>query len=438
MRRIPMKYLKVSRAPAAMALLLWLSAIPGVSAYGAASLFTPETVLEYSLEQVKQVESDFPKDPQIHFIKGFIYYRAKQYERSIHEFTEGLKLSPDIPEIVDAIAYNYFLLTDYEQAIEWYQKSVAAGKPFERSYQRMGQSYEKLNKRKEAIAAYENEIEFYPDNAPARVYLGECYFSDDRLEAAKAQAETVIELKPIYPEPYYLLSKIYRKQGDQKSAEEMLKIFQEKKKEETVYLEDQEAPLSDREKAVQSAILTHVDIATVYQQRNRLEKAGYHLNRVLTIDPKNERARFELAKMYEERGELAKAAAITRELIALNPSDYRYHLGLGAIYAKQRQMNDAKSHLEIAIALAPDEPEAKRLLARIQLVHFKQSQAAIQLLEDIVNHNPKAEDYDLLSWAYFSNQNIDKSLDAMQRAIALDPTNKTYQERYNKILSRMK
>ena len=150
------------------------------------------------------------------------------------------------------------------------QKAIALDPTFMKAYDNLGLYYDALGKSEEAIRAYKDAIRLNreqrlhspwpalnlgaflfklgrPDEA--EVYLRESLQEDPRFPKAHFQlglllekggkyAEAIQELKqaaeidPSYPEPCFALGRIYRRLGDEKSAQAAFQMFQDKSQKE--------------------------------------------------------------------------------------------------------------------------------------------------------------------------------------------------------------
>jgi len=397
---------------------------------------TPDTVLDYSIRLVQETIQQKPDAPEPYFALGYVYYRASRYKDALNTFLKGLSIKPNQPDIVQMAAFLYARLNQDEKAVEWYKNTLALEPDAPSANERLGLSLQKLNRMEEATQAFERELQYHPENASTHVYLAERYLSGNRLEDAIRHAEEAQKYDVRYPEPYYLLSRVYLKQGDQEKANAMLKIFQQKKDEERAFYDALPQP-TDQERALQAAVTTHIDVGTLWYRFRQDAKSISHFLKALNLDPKNEKARYLLAGVYTERKESDKAAGLFRELLAMNPNDPRYSLGLGLLLADQKRWSEAQGCLEKTLTLSPNETPAQVALARVLINSNQDLPRAARLMESAIQKESTAENYDWLSFAYYVNGRLPESVEAMRTAMTLDPANRTYQARYEKLLSKM-
>jgi len=282
----------------------------------------PNTIKEYTAQQLGAAEKAFPNDPEVYFIKGYALHRCMKYEEAIDAFKKGLELKPNQADIAQMIAFIFAYIAKYEEAVEWYKKTAAIDPAAERANERLGLALVKLNRMDEAAKAFEAEIRYHPEDASSHFYLAERYFEAGRVKEASAQAELAMKYDPVVPEPYYLMAKILRKDGNAKGADAALKTFQEKKKEEEKIVE--QTPKTDDVKQTKlSAAQLHIELGAIYYRQKRDQEAEAHFLKALYFDPKSEAARYNLATLYQETRQTPKAESFYPELMAMNDKNPR-------------------------------------------------------------------------------------------------------------------
>ncbi len=404
----------------------------------AQSEITSENVLDYSINVANELIREYPQSPQAYSALGYVYYRGKKYEDAIEAFKKSLQIKPDQPVIVQMIAFLYNRLTQYETAVEWYRKTIALQADAPRANERLGLALQRLNRMDEAIQAFQNELKYHPEDASTHIYLGDRFFAANQLEEAEKHALLAKKYQPILPEPYYLLGKIYRKQGKKEEAKQVLQTFQQQKKHEQEFIEEAESDDPKLENPSIAAAKTHLEAGAVYYQMRNDAKADYHFKRVLSLDPRNATARYNLALMYQQAGKIDQAAQLYQELIAINPDNPQFLTSMGILRSMQKRYTDALPFLDKALSIDPDYINAKRAIGRILLSTNKDLKRALQVLQSVVQQAGESPDYDLLGWAYFANGMPQESLQSIQKAIDLDPENPLYRKRYQQISDRIK
>ena len=107
---------------------------------------------------------------------------------------------------------------DFQDAVEAFQKAVGENRKDYKSYYALGQSYEKLNKAKEAAEAYEEVIKIKSDYLPAREVLALLYFHQKKFQEAETHLKEARTLKSEVAEVYYCLGEIEQRENACRTA----------------------------------------------------------------------------------------------------------------------------------------------------------------------------------------------------------------------------
>ena len=102
------------------------------------------------------------------FVRGNGYYFLRDFERSRQAYEDAVVESDNfIADLCQlGIAYNYFATKDYERSTTILEK-IRLNNPSnvgENVYLLLGMSYEQLGQVKQAIAVYEDMVQFVPDS----------------------------------------------------------------------------------------------------------------------------------------------------------------------------------------------------------------------------------------------------------------------------------
>jgi Tfp pilus assembly protein PilF len=124
-----------------------------------------------ALEELAAARRDRPVYPEASAVEGRILRELAEYEESIDAFERAIREGRGVqPEAHTGIALVHVDKGDHEAAVLAFRKAISQLADTEPAlYQLLGASYEKLEKWKEAVAAYEKYLELAPDGklAPA-------------------------------------------------------------------------------------------------------------------------------------------------------------------------------------------------------------------------------------------------------------------------------
>jgi tetratricopeptide (TPR) repeat protein len=85
------------------------------------------------------------------------------------------------------------------------------------------------------------------------------------------------------------------------------------------------------------------------------------------------------------------------------------------------------------LEINPKEPAALNNLARVYLGARRELPEALAMCQKLVASDPKSANYDLLGWALYVNGRTNEAIQAVATAVAQEPANARYQERYRRL-----
>lgn len=115
-----------------------------------------------------------------------------------------------------------------------------------------------------------------------------------------------------------------------------------------------------------------------------------------------------------------------------------YAFRLGVLLGKQKRYDEAEPYLERAFTLMPENADALRGLIDCMVQLRRNPKLIISLTQDLTELEPTAMSFDLLSRIYYITGQLDESIEAMRKAMNLEPQNPVYKKRYQALLARQK
>jgi Flp pilus assembly protein TadD len=147
-----------------------------------------------------------PKSDEIKIEKGEEKGLEKSEEKAIKKMAK--EIARDRAEDFYLKGMTEFYEGDFKAAVTAFKKAVDENPKDYKSYYTLGQSYEKVNKAKEAEAAYEETIKIKSDYLPAREALGLLCFHQMKFKAAEPHLKEARTLGSTVAEVYYGLGEI--------------------------------------------------------------------------------------------------------------------------------------------------------------------------------------------------------------------------------------
>jgi tetratricopeptide (TPR) repeat protein len=228
------------------------------------------------------------------------------------------------------------------QAIEQYKLALQADPDSPVLSNGLANLYFRLGRIREAVSAAQEQINTHPNDVAAHELLGHVYLrslgdgqnaqSNEMLQAAIKEFETIAKLKPKDLETHLLLGQLYGFAHDSVKAEAEFKAAQ-------------------------------------------------------AIDPNSEEVVLSIARLYSERGNLASAANVIEGVPAEDRSA-RMDFALAGIYDQLKQPKNAVKAYQAAVDQDPDNMDAKRGLASA-LVAAGEMDAAAKIYAQILGSDPQ-------------------------------------------------
>ena len=122
--------------------------------------------------------------PALHFLQGMAFLRDQDYDHALEELKEAASLNTDLPRLHFSLGLAHFM----------------------------------LGQKKDAVAAFNDEIKRNPLDTPSQYYLAQAFEKDGDLDNALKWVGSALKLDPQSPEANGLLGKILFKQGKTSEA----------------------------------------------------------------------------------------------------------------------------------------------------------------------------------------------------------------------------
>jgi len=178
---------------------------------------------------------------------------------------------------------------------------------------KLGALFESLGRSAEALEHYQQAVRHKPDIAEAHGHLGMLFLSQFRLDEAIGAYQTALNLRPEYLDALINLGSALEQQGKPDDAAEQYA------------------------KALRVSPTTPTPTATwVCSWRTRQAgRSRWHLQKVVTFEPQNANAHYNLGNALLDLGEHARAAFHYAEVLTLHPGDEAASRKLALCQARQ-------------------------------------------------------------------------------------------------------
>ncbi len=165
----------------------------------------------------------------------------------------------------------------------------------------------------------------------------------------------------------------------------------------------------------------HAVLAAIQDRQGDLGPAEASYRRAMGIEPASADVCNNLGSVVLRQGRAAEAAEVLRRAVMLRPAFPQAHANLGRALAVLDRLDESAEQFRLAVAQAPRFPEAWDGLGRVLLAQYKWAEAG-DALRRAVDQKPTVATCLDLALACGSIEDMDGALDALHRAVRLDPT----------------
>jgi tetratricopeptide (TPR) repeat protein len=171
-----------------------------------------------------------PRDAEAWYYLGRTKYNENRFEEAIQAFQKCLDLQPQFVPAVDGLGLSHAGLGHIADAILSLQKAISMQENLTAKtpepYIDLGDILNQQARFEEALPRLQQAVMIAPRNIRAREVLGKSYMNLNQLPEAQHELETAVSIDSNLPVLHYLLSQIYRKEGQLDKAKSELELFQ--------------------------------------------------------------------------------------------------------------------------------------------------------------------------------------------------------------------
>ncbi len=378
---------------------------------------------------------------------GPYYFRAcaeavgGDYGAATADLTAALERKPDDPArlLVDRARYRNFALegqealADAEQALRYSPKLAAA--LIEKAL-----ALKLLGRREEALAAAEQAVALAPDHAETIARKAQVHRQFNDFEAALAECNRALALKPECEMALSLRADIWIHQGEYAKAiadcDAILRrspLWQDAhaaRGEALFHLGDLDGALAETTRAID----LRPNEPNGYYMRARIhERLGDHARKQVDVQKHidllsarkldSPAVHVVLGRAHAFAGRIQEAITHFTKAIEREPTLAEAYMNRAALLVQARRLDLAQKDAEKYLELDPGSFDAHRLAALIHLISGRGADA-VREYEKAVELKPagSVEVWNNLAHAYNISGRLDKSVEALERGLALNPT----------------
>jgi len=170
-----------------------------------------------------------PSDFTVHFHLGLLYFTTNRFALAENQFQKVVELNPSYMKAYDLLGQAEEEVDKEDAAQKSYRKAIELtdqqGLRDESAFLHLAKLLWNENQYRESLAPAQKAVELNPKSAEAHCVLGRVLEKLGDETAAEMVLARSTQIDANYPEAYYLLSRLYMKQGRQKEAAKALEAF---------------------------------------------------------------------------------------------------------------------------------------------------------------------------------------------------------------------
>ncbi len=282
----------------------------------------------------------------------------------------------------------------------------------------------------EAIDVLRASLAAHPDSLPNQVLLGQAYLQTKSYAKAKTAFLAATQLAPGYANAYHGLATACARLGQASEAaqyREQLKSLQAQQLGERI---EQSRSNQDLETTRRSMAEVFVGAGQLCSTRGDVRRAEQQWARAVELNPDSTAARAALAELYQRQDRIRDVLNVLLPLKTLRATDVSLWLRLGQLHSRLDEFEQAEQSLRQVTSVAPQRALGYAALAQLYLQWKGRTAEASTAAGEAVRREPTAANFVLLSAVRDRCGDTRGALDAIERALQLEPGNGDYQQRY--------
>ena len=414
-RRLP----EVDERPVA-----WEWSVPEL---GPASEPAFEELRNEAVEVAARLMQRFPSSPHGTTVMGLVHNRFGNADGAVKCWERSVELDPGFAPAYHGMGVVAFRKGEYDEAAALLRKALQLDPTLSEATVQLADALICLGRTEEAVALLEERIGITPGADRNVLYsLGHAYLQLHQYEKAKTHYLAALEADPAWTYAYYGLAQACAKLGQVEESKIYLEKFKQLIGDDLEAEIEQTRSFDDLASARQNVAYICVAAGRVYRSHQNLREAEEHWLKAARIAPKDTACREELARLYQESYRVEEALQTLEELAEIEPRNVMYQLDLGVLSARSGRFDAAEEAFQKVRQLAPRRPEGYLALVGLYLQSNQKLPEAVKLAGAVVELQPTARNYALLSAACRRNGDLSGALSAIERATELDPGNDEY------------
>lgn len=344
-----------------------------------------------------------PDIPELHYLKGKIFFQLKQYEKSKSAFNQVMSLDENYQSVHYQLGNIAFVQENYNTALAQYETEESLRindeqfdlKALSAIWIQMGRCHDRLGNTESSIDFFNKILARDSTNAEAFADLGQLYKNNGEFQKAKKYYKNALQYDPDNTEYQYFYGYLLLNSGETEQAIQLFNSILEEKawhysthyhlgrallQEGSTQEAEMHMTIADSLQDIDYSIATAEWTVEVYPHRadawiklgELLRKVGRNLEALdafrsaAFLEPENLQTQNKIANICVTVGLLEEAIARYKSILKMDPSSEIIWFNLGLVYAKNDDKRSARIAMKKSLDLNPDFEMAKRYLTAFE------------------------------------------------------------------------
>ena len=275
-------------------------------------------------------------EPQQHFWLGYAYERKGMPANAMREYKWVLNQLPDHDDALLRLAGLYVEEKEYHQAVALYKKYLEFYPEAAQVRYFLGNALLQMRDYEDAIATYEQVVQKRPHWAAVHGRIGYAHAMAGQLGQAAAAYRRTLALRPDSTLVRYQLARLYETEGRLPAAAAEYRTLLE------------QAP-TEPEYRIRLADLLVAEAATgqttaLLEQTRQTQRAEVLLRRAIDLDPNRVEGYWSMGLLLARQQRYPEALVFFEQIAELAPQDAQVHACLGNVYERLGREAEAREH----------------------------------------------------------------------------------------------
>jgi tetratricopeptide (TPR) repeat protein len=352
------------------------------------------------LSLINELLDQFPESVDLHNIAGASNAGLKNFDASINNYRQAIKINPDFAEAHNNIGNAFLGKGELDQSIDSYKKATLIKPDYAEAFYNMGNVLMDKGLFKEAIDNYKKSININPDVAIAFYYMGNALRDKGDIEGAVDSYKQAIKIFPDYTEAYNNMGNALQVIGD---FEEAIDSYKQVIKINPEFAE------------------AYNNMGNALQVTGDFEEAIDSYKQAIKINPEFAEAYNNLGSALRGKLELNESIDNYKKAIKLKPYYVDAYGNMGDAFHASERYEEALENCQQAIKIDPNYTQAYYTMGNA-LMDIGELEKSIDSYKKAIKLKPDyAEAYNNLGIALQDNGSPEVAIDSYKQAIKIKP-----------------